>query len=123
AASTAAAAANAAANAVTNAVSSGATIGLKSGEEWGASCDTITLDSECGGFVVTDPAKRAKAAQVMTSFCKKGTIATTCPASGIVATCRSGKDMVNYYYSSGPKAYDATSAKAACAKNHGRIVD
>ncbi|CAN5925071.1 hypothetical protein BH11MYX4_BH11MYX4_20210 [soil metagenome] len=69
-----------------------------------------------------DPSKKAKAAEVMTHFCKKGTIATTCPASGIVAACRSGQDRINYY-SSGPKAYDATAAKAACAKDRGHIVD
>jgi hypothetical protein len=117
------AAANAAAGALANAISPGATAGLKSDEIWGASCDTITLDSECGGFLLRDASKKAKAAEAMTHFCKKGTIATTCPATGIVAACRSGQDRINYYYSSGPKAYDAAAAKAACAKDRGHLVD
>ncbi len=104
-------------------MSPAATSGLKADETWGASCDTITVDSECGGFLLRDPSKKAKAAEVMTHFCKKGTIATTCPASGIVAACRSGADGINYYCSSGPEAYDAAAAKAACAKSRGHIVD
>ena len=121
AATTAAAAATTAAAAA--AAVSPAKLGLKTGEEMAASCDTISADSECGEVLVTDAAKKADAAKAMQSLCKKGTVGTACPTTDIVGSCRIGKDMLNHYYGKGPKAYDAAKAKAACEKGHGHPVE
>lgn len=60
---------------------------------------------------MTDPAKKADVSKVMPLLCKAGTIGTACPTAAIIGSCRVGK------------AYDATTAKAACAKGHGHWVD
>jgi hypothetical protein len=116
-------AATAAATVAAPAAPSPAKLGLKPGEEIAASCDTIAKDGECGDVLVTDPAKKPELAKIMSMLCKKGTIGTACPTSAIVGSCRVGKDMLGHYYSGGGKAYDATTAKAACEKGHGHWVD
>lgn len=100
-----------------------AKVGLKPGEEVATSCDTIAKDSECTVFLVTDPAKKAQAAKVMTMMCKKGTVGEACPTSNILGSCRVGKDMMTHYYSEGGKTRDEATAKADCKKGHGHWVE
>src|SRR5688500_3058751 len=51
--------------AATNAAPSPAKLGLKTGEEVAASCDSISADGQCGVFVSTDAPGKAKAGGAM----------------------------------------------------------
>jgi hypothetical protein len=101
---------------------SAAKIGLKAGEEIVSACDTVSIDGECADLACDDPAKRAESVSAMKALCTKGKFGGTCPTSGVVGHCRVMRDFVVRYYAHGGKNYDATTAKAACEKDHGRWV-
>lgn len=99
-------------------------VGIKPGELFAASCNTITSDGECGEIVATSEADKAKGGEAMKQLCTKGTASTdkVCPSEKMVGTCRVMKDIVNHYYADGPKAYTADTAKQKCEKEHGHWV-
>lgn len=97
--------------------------GIAAGELVGGSCDTISKDSECGEFVVMAEAEKAQSMEALKKLCKGTVGEKACTADKMVGSCRVGKDMINHYYSDGPKAYKtADDAKKACEKGHGKWV-
>lgn len=117
-----AAAATATATATAAAAAPGKIMGIADGEMLAASCDTIDKDSECGEVVVKSEADKAKTAEALKQFCKGKLGESACSTTNMVGTCRVMKDVINHYFSDGPKKYDADSAKKACEKQHGRWV-
>ena len=101
-----------------------AIVGIKAGETFAASCDTISADSECGEVVAAEGQDKAKQADAVKQLCKKGTFSAekTCASEKMVGTCRVMKDIINHYYSDGPKAYTAATAKTKCEKDMGHWV-
>ncbi|HEY3359846.1 MAG TPA: hypothetical protein VGQ83_41735 [Polyangia bacterium] len=97
--------------------------GIKSGETVAATCDTITKDSTCAELVVTDPAKKGDAVKALKQLCKGAKAGGSCKTAGQVGTCRIMKDIINHYYSKGPKNFTVDSAKEQCEKDHGHWVD
>lgn len=99
-------------------------VGIKAGELFAASCNTIASEGECGEVVATSEADKAKVGEALKQLCSKGTVSTgdICPSDKMVGTCRVMKDIINHYYSGGPKAYTAETAKQQCEKEHGHWV-
>jgi hypothetical protein len=101
-----------------------AVTGIKSGEIVAALCDTVAKDSECAEFVVMNEADKAKTTDAAKKLCPTAAAGSSCPnPTKIVATCRVMKDIINHYYSEGGKPYTKDTAKAACSKNMGHLVE
>jgi hypothetical protein len=77
---------------------------------------TRTADGTCASYSSVPPNSAS-------TYCSDGTVVTTCPMTGLQATCTftsAGVDEVFYYYTSG--GYSNTAIKTVCDSESGTLV-
>jgi hypothetical protein len=97
-------------------------VGIKPGEIVVGSCNTIEKDSECGEITTTSESEKSSELEFLKKTCKGTVTESACSTENVIGTCRVFKNVIDHFYSAGPKGYTAETAKAYCEKHHGRWV-